>query len=66
MELNEVKQAIATKKVIQYDNTDYIVTAYILRFRGREWQHLLELKDLKAKSSVVIVEMKKVEVKDDV
>lgn len=64
MELKDVKQAIANGTIVKYDNTNYKITAYILRLNGREWQHLLELKDLKTKSSVVIVKIKDVEVED--
>jgi hypothetical protein len=62
MELKDVKQAITSKTIVKYDNTNYKITAYILRLNGREWQHLVELKDLKAKSSVRIVKIKDVEV----
>ena len=55
MEVKDVKQAIANGTIVRWDNTNYKLTAYILRLNGREWQHLVELKDLKAKSSVVIV-----------
>lgn len=60
MELKDVKQAIANKTIAKYKDTDYKITAYILRLNGREWQHLVELKDLKAKSSVIITDIKKV------
>jgi hypothetical protein len=62
MDVKEVKEVIASRKLVTYDNTDYIVTAYILRLIDRKWQHTLELKDLKA-NSVRIVLMEKVEVK---
>jgi len=62
MDIKDVKRAIADRKIVQYNNADYIVTACILRLKGREWQYTLELKDLKANNSVVIVEIEKVEV----
>jgi len=62
MDIKDVKRVIANKTIAQYDNTDYIVTACILRLKGREWQYTLELKDLQAKNSVVIVNMESVEV----
>lgn len=61
MELTEVKEALYKKELVEYDESSYTITAYILRFDGKEFKHLLELKDLKAKSSVIIVDMKKVE-----
>jgi len=61
MDIKDVKRAITDKKIVQYDNANYIVTACILRLRGREWQYTLELQDLKANNSVVIVEIEKVE-----
>jgi len=61
MDIKDVKRAIADRKIVQYNNADYIVTACILRLKGREWQYTLELKDLKANNSVVIVEIEKVE-----
>ena len=61
MDIKEVKEAITKGKLVTYDDSNYIVTAYILRFNGK-WQHLLELKDLKA-NSVRIVPIEKVEVK---
>jgi len=64
MDIKDVKRVIANKTIVQYDNTDYIVTACILRLKGREWQYTLELKDLKAKASVLIVNMESVEVKE--
>jgi len=63
MDVKEVKEVIASKKLITYDNVDYTVTAYVLRLIDRKWQHTLELKDLKA-NSVRIVPMEKVEVRD--
>ena len=60
MDIKEVKEAITKGKLVAYDDSNYIVTAYILRFNNG-WQHLLELKDLKA-NSVRIVPMEKVEV----
>lgn len=60
MEISEVKQALISKKLVKYDDSDYTVTAYMLRFDGKNMKHLLELKDLKAKNSVRIVEMAKV------
>ena len=64
MELKAVKEVIANKNLVTYDNADYTVTAYILRFNGKAWQHTLELKDLKA-NSVRIVPMEKVEVENE-
>mgnify|MGYP000999948490 FL=1 len=63
MDIKEVKEAITKGKLVTYDDSNYIVTAYILRFNGK-WQHLLELKDLKA-NSVRIVPMEKVEVENE-
>lgn len=60
MELAEVKQALISKQLVKYDDSDYMVTAYILRFDGKSMKHLLEIKDMKAKNSVRIVEMEKV------
>jgi hypothetical protein len=60
MELKTVKEALTKGKLVTYDNSDYVITAYILRFNGK-WQHLLELKDLKA-NSVRIVPIERVEV----
>ena len=62
MDIKEVKEAISKGKLVTYDDSSYIVTAYILRFNGK-WQHLLELKDLKA-NSVRIVPIERVEVKE--
>jgi len=61
MDIKDVKRAIADKKIVQYNNADYIVTACILRLRGNTWQYTLELKDLQANNSVVVVEIEKVE-----
>ena len=63
MKIEEVKKTIAQKTLVTYDNTDYTVTAYILRIIKGKWQHTLELKDLKA-NSMRIVPMEKVEVKE--
>ena len=63
MDIKTVKEAITKGKLVTYDDSNYIVTAYILRFNGK-WQHLLELKDLKA-NSVRIVPMEKVEVENE-
>ena len=60
MDIKTVKEALSKRKSVTYDDSSYIVTAYILRFNNG-WQHLLELKDLKA-NSVRIVPMEKVEV----
>ena len=60
MDIKEVKEALSKRKLVTYDNSDYVITTYILRFNGK-WQHLLELKDLKA-NSVRIVPIEKVEV----
>jgi len=62
MDIKDVKRAITDKKIVRYDNADYIVTACILRLRGGTWQYTLELQDMKANNSVVIVEIEKVEV----
>ena len=61
MDIKDVKRAITDKKIVQYDNADYIVTACVLRLKGRVWQYTLELKDLKANNSVVVVEIERVE-----
>lgn len=61
MKIEDVKRAITDRKIIQYNNADYIITACILRLRGNTWQYTLELKDLKANNSVVVVEIEKVE-----
>jgi len=61
MDIKTVKEALSKGKLVTYDNSNYNVTAYILRFNGK-WQHTLELKDLKA-NSVRIVPIEKVEVK---
>lgn len=63
MDIKEVKEVIAKRKLVTYDSTDYTVTAYILRLINGKWQHTLELKDLKA-NSVRIVPMEKAEVKE--
>ena len=63
MDVKEVKEVIASKKLVTYDGTNYTVTAYILRLIDRKWQHTLELKDLKS-NSVRIVLMNKVEVEE--
>jgi len=63
MKIEEVKKVIAHRTLVTYDNTDYTVTACILRLKGREWKHTLELKDLKA-NSVRIVNMDKVKIAD--
>lgn len=63
MDIKAVKEALNKGKLVTYDNSNYNVTAYILRFNGK-WQHLLELKDLKA-NSVRIVPMEKVEVENE-
>ena len=63
MKIEEVKKVIAQKTLVTYDNTDYTVTACILRLKGREWNYALELKDLKA-NSVRIVNMDKVKIAD--
>ena len=36
MKIEEVKKTIAQKTLVTYDNTDYTVTACILRLKGRE------------------------------
>ena len=64
MDVKTVKEVISNKKLVTYDNANYTVTAYILRFNGKAWQHTLELKDLKA-NSVRIVPMGKVEVENE-
>lgn len=64
MDIKEVKEAIASRKLVTYDNTNYTVTAYILRLIDRKWQHTLELKDLKT-NSVRTVPMGKVEVENE-
>ncbi len=64
MDVKAVKEVISNKKLVTYDNSNYTVTAYILRFNGKAWQHTLELKDLKA-NSVRIVLMAKVEVENE-
>jgi len=61
MDIKDVKRAITDKKIVKYDNANYIVTACILRLKGDKWQYTLELKDLKANNSVRIVNMEKVE-----
>lgn len=63
MDVKAVKEVIGNKKLVTYDNANYTVTAYILRFNGKTWQHTLELKDLKAKS-VRIVPIGNVEVRE--
>ena len=63
MDVKAVKEVIANKKLVTYDNSNYTVTAYILRFNNGKLRHTLELKDLKA-NSVRIVPMEKVEVKE--
>lgn len=62
MKIEEVKKTIAQKTLVTYDNTDYTVTACILRLKGREWNYTLELKDLKA-NSVRIVPMEQTAIK---
>lgn len=64
MDIKEVKEVIAKRKLVTYDGTNYTVTAYILRLIDRKWQHILELKDLKA-NSARIVPMGKVEVENE-
>jgi len=61
MDIKDVKRAITDRKIVQYDNADYIITACILRLKGSTWQYTLELKDLKANNSVVVVEIERVE-----
>lgn len=63
MDIKEVKEVIAKRKLVTYDGTNYTVTAYILRFKSK-WQHTLELKDLKT-NSVRIVPIEKVEVENE-
>lgn len=63
MDIKEVKEVIASKKLVTYDGTNYTVTAYILRLINGKWSHILELKDLKA-NSVRIVLMERVEVEE--
>ena len=55
MELPEVNKALYKKQIVEYDERKYILTAYILRFDGKEFKHLLELTDLKARHSVKII-----------
>jgi hypothetical protein len=64
MELKAVKEVISKRKLVTYDKSSYTATAYILRFNGREWQHTLELKDLKV-NGVRIVPIGKVEVENE-
>ena len=60
--LKAVKHAIATKTTVYYQGAAYKPTACILRYIGGEWLYSVELTDVKAKSSRIIVKIKKVEI----
>lgn len=62
MDISEVKKAIANKTIVNFLDSDYIVTACIMRLRDDKWQYTLELKDLNANNSVVVVEIEKVNI----
>ena len=65
MDIKQAKPVMARKTKVTFDGTDYIVTACILRLKGKEWYYQLELKELKAKNSVIIADMERVEVEDE-
>lgn len=62
MDIKDVKQVIASKQLVKYEDIKYIVTAYMLRLIDGQWIHQVELKDLQAKSSIRSGELKSVEV----
>jgi preprotein translocase subunit SecA len=62
LELKDVKKVAESKQLVKYDGIKYIVIAYILRLIDGKWKQQVELKDLKAKSSVRSAEIKDVEV----
>ncbi len=51
---------ISNNQKVSYNNSNYIPTAYILRFKDNKWFHQAELHSLQA-NSAIIVELGKVE-----
>ena len=61
MELSEVKRAMILSTIVQYDGMKYKINGCTLKYNQSDssWYYLLELKDLKA-NSIMIVPMKNV------
>lgn len=55
MEITQVKEVIARRRVVEYDGIRYIPVAYRLSLdvERNAWRHSMELRDLKAKSITV-------------
>lgn len=66
LKIEDVKPAISKRTIVTYNDTEYTVSAVIMRIHHKEmkWYYQLELRDLKA-NSVCIADMEKVEVKEN-